>query len=235
MTERIDFGEFSEDLGAAIRGVIETADVARVISYDRATQTASVQPVTQRRELNPDTDESEYVDAEIINKVPVAFPQAGGFSITWDLNPGDDVLVVYVGRSVDEWAATGSANNQPADVRRQDVNDAIILAGVSSPQNPLSAVAEDAMVFGGPMFVFGPPATGTFLSRNDRVENELNALRDTVNDLVTAFNAHTHSVSGVTPGMGIVPSGGPVPIPTQIPASPAAPIGSTASDRVKGE
>ena len=68
----------------------------------------------------------------------------------------------------------------------------------------------------------------TEASRDDRVQDELKALRDTVNDLITAYNAHIH-VTTATVGTGPV---GVISATTSTATAPAA-VGETKSTTVK--
>lgn len=69
-----------------------------------------------------------------------------------------------------------------------------------------------------------------YLARADRVDNELAAIRSTLNSLITTFNAHGHIFAGFAPGGGSATTASPA-----TPASSAAPLNPTASDKIKGD
>lgn len=134
-----------------IRGELARAHVglpARVVSYDRTTQTAVVQPVIRGRYRTPEGESATYRMPQIAG-VPVAFPAGGGFSITWDLAVDDEVLLAICERSLDEWKAQGGDDVTARDRRRFDLSDAVAIPGLRSPGSPLVQVQDGAMVIAG--------------------------------------------------------------------------------------
>lgn len=94
-----------------------------VDSYDRATQTAQVTPAI----LDEVQDEDGVVveDPVPLRNVPVVF--AGG--LTYDLAPGDSVLLVFTSRRLDDWNAKGG-RVVAKDQRVQHRGDAIAIPGL---------------------------------------------------------------------------------------------------------
>ena len=129
-----------EAVKGSIFGLVHVSMPGVVVSYDRDSQTASVQPVLQARQVDEEGT-STALKLAPLGGVPVLFPQGSGglYSITWDLLPGDPVLLVFSERSLDEWKATGSTDIAPQDYRRFDPSDAVAWAGLSSPAAPLGA------------------------------------------------------------------------------------------------
>lgn len=105
--------------------LVNTAFPATVLSYDRATQRATVQPAVRTRLADGTTQAPPA-----IARAPVIFPGAGAASITWDLAPGDPVLLLVAQSSIDEWQARGGRDVVPGDPRRFDAADALVLPGL---------------------------------------------------------------------------------------------------------
>lgn len=143
-----------EILLTAIRSQIAQVNTClpgRIVSYDAATQTASVQLSVMFRRRDPATDEVVAYEPPIITGAPVAFPSAGAFSITWPLAKGDACFVHFASRSLDEWASVVADVHEPQDLRRFDLSDAIVEPALRSPASPIPAegYASGAMVLRG--------------------------------------------------------------------------------------
>ena len=187
----MDLTEVLELVIANAVGSINVALPAKVLSFDADKQTISAQIAVRANYADPDQDEDDedvLVPVKIppITNVPVMFPQGGGSSITWPLEKGDDVLLVFCDRSIDEWSSSGSGDNIPLFNRRHEWTDAVAYAGVRPVANPLEAdrLPDDALAL-------THKATqvrvgdGTFAVENQA--NELVAvLTDLVNTLTTA-------------------------------------------------
>lgn len=193
---------------------IHTQAPARIISYDAATQRATVQLLVDHAKQDEDQNTEQYQTTQIPN-VPVSFPSGGGFSITWPIDAGDEGWLEFSERSISEFKATKQKRYTPQSLRRFDLTDAIF-----RPENnrgKQATVRAGAMVFTGDLFVFGNKNVETFLARADKVEARLNAIE---NFLIT----HQHSVPAFGTTTGTVPPTGPTTFP-----------GDTAADKIKGE
>lgn len=124
---------------------IRTTIPAKVQSFDKDTQTATVRPAVQSYYFDVDEDEPAAYHPEPIANCPVWYPAGDGFSIRWPLTNGDDVLILVAERSIDEWAATGNSDAIPRDLRRFDLSDAIVLPGLRPPSNALSDFKGDGL------------------------------------------------------------------------------------------
>jgi hypothetical protein len=81
---------------------VHTALIAKVESYDAETQQVNVSPVLKRQVKTLDgTWVSEQLP--ILCNVPVLFPRAGGFFISFPIQPGDFVQLIFNEVSIDEW------------------------------------------------------------------------------------------------------------------------------------
>lgn len=193
---------------------MHTALPGVVVSYDQVTQTISAQVVIQSRYKQADGTLVAYTPP-VVSGIPVAFPAGAGWSITWPLEAGDPVVLVFAERSLDEWKATGNSASTPRHLRRFDLSDAIAIPGAQAPASPLDATAVDAtaMVIAGDLIKMGSSAATAWIALASLVDARLAAV-------VAAFNAHVHAT-----GIG----------PTLVPTVPLGAQATVASSKVKSE
>jgi hypothetical protein len=118
---------------------IHTAMPGHIVSYDPASMTVTVQIGLQA--LREMTDGSiQPVTIQPIRNVPVMFPTGGGHTLTFPIKPGDECLVIFTERSIDNWYQHGGLQ-QPNDYRMHDINDALCFVGIRSQPNVLGGGA----------------------------------------------------------------------------------------------
>lgn len=146
MIDATDFIELTKLISDRTKAKIRTAVPGVVRAFDPETQTATVQVAVAYAYLDPDAVEEvqRYIPRPITN-CPVIFPQGGGFSLRFPLEPGDDCLILVAERSIDEWAATGNAGVTPRDLRRFDLSDALVLPAPRPAARPLEDFRDDAV------------------------------------------------------------------------------------------
>lgn len=107
---------------------VHTAMPAEIVSFDAATQTASVQLCIERETV----DDIEPITQ--LGQVPVMVQGGGGFSVTFPVKEGDPCLVLFVERGMDNWYLDGGC--QPAQGRRtHHLSDAVCIPGLrTAPQ-----------------------------------------------------------------------------------------------------
>ena len=112
---------------------VYTATPATIVTFNTATQSATVQPILRARVQDPDTGETtpDTAPPPPIPNVPVLFPSGGGrqAAVTFPLAAGDPVLLVFSDRSLDEFKSTGRRDVTPQDPRRRSYSDAIAIPG----------------------------------------------------------------------------------------------------------
>lgn len=179
---------------------------ATVQSYDLATQRATVQAGVQLQLLDGTT-----ISEPVFADVPVAWPSAGGYSFHAPLAAGDEVLVVFAERSIDEWLAAGGYDRVANDTRRFSAQDAIAIPGLRSAPNALPANARPAGAVcvaaadgavrmeiraGGVVTIFANEVrlgddSAVALALANLVDSRLASIR-------TAYNTHVHTATGPT-------------------------------------
>ncbi|NOT72466.1 MAG: hypothetical protein HOP09_14690 [Hyphomicrobium sp.] len=209
MSATPSLAEVVSDAIAAARGGVNVSMPATVLTYDPARQVASVKPSISMRYLDASGVLSP-MSIGVVSNLPVLFPSGGGFSLTWDLVPGDQVLLVVCDRSLDEWKLTGAQENVPVDIRRFDFTDSVVVPSIRPITQPLApdAWATGAAVLKSSDVRLGSSLAADFVALSSKVDAALAAI-------VNAFNAHTHMLGNT---------------PTLVPSSllpPAAPTGAT--------
>jgi len=96
---------------------------AKILEYDYTKQKAKVQPA-----LNQKYNDGEVVKLPAIFNVPVIHPASGGASITFPVNVGDKVLLVFSEKSLEEWLQNGNQVT-PDDPRQNSLTDAVAHLG----------------------------------------------------------------------------------------------------------
>lgn len=185
---------------------IKVAIPARVERYDAALQQIDAQPLIKEAHF---IEDGSRVAAQlpVLCNLPVCFPGAGSFRVTFPINVGDTVLVVFSRSSLDVWLSEDGL----VDPLTDDANlaDAFAIPGLRSFKNPLSDVAGDAMVLGseGARIVIDDTSV-----RLNTTEGKLVALAEKVDQAIATLR--TFATTHIHP----TPSG---------PSSPAStPLGS---------
>lgn len=83
---------------------------ATVVSFDASARTCEVRPLT-RRPVTDEDDAVTFADPEPVANVPVLFPGGAGFSLAWDIEPGDVVLLAYLDFSPAGWRERGALSD----------------------------------------------------------------------------------------------------------------------------
>lgn len=115
---------------------LHTAMPAIVESFDAEKQLATIQPAIRRIFITRDGDKEILVpsDLPILINVPVIFPRGGGFSLTFPVKKGDECLLTFCERSIDNWHETGEVK-APGARRFHSLSDATAFVGLSSIPN----------------------------------------------------------------------------------------------------
>jgi hypothetical protein len=131
----------SPSLASVIRKALDLAAAGinvsvpgRIQTFDPSTGLASVKP--QIQDFYTDEDGNTIaVSVPVITSVPVQFPGAGGFRITFPVKAGDLCTLLFSDRSLAEWIdALGANEVTPIDVRRHSLTDAVALMGTGPGQ-----------------------------------------------------------------------------------------------------
>lgn len=188
---------FSAVMQAAVRDgtfPVNVAVSATVKSYNRTRQTVEVEAMVQpSRDLLDGS--REFVPFPVVRNVPVLWPASGVASLTWDLETGDEVLLIVRDRSHAEVRAGAALPTKPASGRRWSLIDAVAIPGLATRALDSSAVGANptlAMRAGKGLRV-GASTASKALALAEKVDAELTKI-------ATAHNSHTHTIPSGSSG-----------------------------------
>lgn len=102
---------------------LHTALPGEIVSYSHEDQRATVQPQLKRQYRD-----GSSIDIPRIEDVPVLWPRSKDAFLHFPLAPGDQVLLIFVERSIDRWKAVGGSVT-PSEKRRHAYSDAVAIPG----------------------------------------------------------------------------------------------------------
>jgi len=173
-----------------------------VVSYDKDTRTANIQPAVDRLlplADDPDTDVPEKLP--VLQGVPVCWPCGTNFAILGELSAGDPVLLVCQDRDISAWRDTGK-RSVPGDNSMHSWASAVAIPGLRADAGVLPTIPGDAAALA------------------SVVLQELQELRTAINQLAASYNLHAHAALGAPPSTLLTP----VPYVTSTPAEVASAI-----------
>ncbi|QHI29034.1 hypothetical protein AhaeINNSZ174_05900 [Acinetobacter haemolyticus] len=216
----LTINERSPDLLGIIKDAV-TAEVLRlwtslpceVVSYDPDAVTVEVKPLIRVPARTPDGG-IEMLEIPILQDVPVMFPCAGGFTITHPINVGDECLVSFSSRNIDNWWQSGGVQN-PFDTRHHDLSDGFAFFRPQSQDKKISGISTDSLEIrsddnatkiqitpGGIINFIGQKAVfhcDVEMKKSLTVDKVINSLTDVIAKTVSLLN---HITTGVTSGSG---------------------------------
>jgi len=218
---------------------VHTAMPGKVVSFDAVAQTVDVQPQIKHVIAG---ETSEAVDSyPVLRNVPVIYQRTAKVAMAFPLEAGDIVTLIFNEWAIDAFREKGEETH-PVDLDRHDLASAVALPG--GPYPAASPVAEtiDALIVGydggalvkiksdGSIEIGSSSGAKQYVALGTDTKAEISALRDAVDAIVTAYNAHIHittaTVSAGPPG---------VIAPTTSSATPPPVVGDVASTKVKAE
>ena len=114
---------------------------ARIVSFDPATKTASVE--IGLKMVNADDTQSEYPP---LVDCPCLFTRGGGFHLVHPYKAGDKGIVLFSDRCFDGWFQAGQVA-PPMDFRVHSMSDAYFIGGADCLDN-VSPIVSDAIFIG---------------------------------------------------------------------------------------
>jgi hypothetical protein len=145
-----DRRELLDDEEEALRIALEgnqagiwTALPGIVDSVNLDAQTVSVQPAIKGENLKPDGS-TVYVNLPILVDVPICWPRAGGYALTFPIKKGDEALVIFSSRCIDAWWQSGGIQKS-VDDRMHDLSDAFAILAPTSQPKKLPNVSADSV------------------------------------------------------------------------------------------
>lgn len=121
---------------------LRVAVPAVVTAFNAANQTVTVQPAVQESIYQNLVPTPTSIPA--LPGVPVMFPRAGGFTLTFPIVPGDECLVVFADMCINSWWGSGGTQNAQEERRRHDLSDGFALFGPWNSRRSLSGYSTSA-------------------------------------------------------------------------------------------
>lgn len=203
---RVAFEGMRADIWTALPGIVE--------AYDAELQTVKVQPAIKARVFSPNDDpplpgailEADNwwtVPLPVLVDVPVVFPGAGGYSLTFPIEAGDEVLLIFAARQMDNWWYQGGVQRQSL-LAMHDLSDAFAIPGPRSRPRAIPDVSTTTTQLrsddGSVLLELGPGEI-TVKAAAINLENVGSALKKLVNeDFKSTFDNHVHSTGGGNTG-----------------------------------
>lgn len=196
---------------------VRTCMPAKVVAVSDDRYTVDVEP--QIKQIIIDDDGNEVAqELPIIYSVPLGQMNAGGFSIALPVAIDDTVLLVFSELDIEDWQEKGGLQS-PLDDRRFHLSDAIAIPCLFPEPSKLGthATVADKLVLGSttesePRVVIasdkielGEEGSGDYVAVASKVKTELDALKVTVDNMVTIFDAHIHPASAGTTSATVTP------------------------------
>lgn len=116
----------------AMPGIVQSVDLTKM--------TCVVQLAIQGRFIDQ-AGNTNWTNISQISDVPIVFPSAGGFTITFPLAAGDEVLVVFAARCIDAWWQNGGYANKPLEFRMHDLSDGFAIPGPRSQPRKIASIS----------------------------------------------------------------------------------------------
>jgi len=141
-----DRREYLYDLEEGVRSAIEDylADMwkalpCQVTSVNLEAQTLEAQPLIQAK-VKQDDGTVLDVTLPLVVDCPIVWPRGGGYALTFPVAIGDEVLIIFSDRCIDQWWQSGEVSTQ-IDLRMHDLSDGFAILAPTSQPNKLSDVS----------------------------------------------------------------------------------------------
>lgn len=135
--------DLSEVLDSAKQDLLyrmNCVNVGIIQSFDAAKQTVSVRIAIKRiQSITPDNTRI-FSEHPVLLECPVFFPCGGGHTLTFPIAVGDECIVLFSDREIDNWMISGGVQ-PPSTMRAHDISDAIALVGIRSNPRALGSVS----------------------------------------------------------------------------------------------
>jgi protein gp138 len=192
----MDLTERYEDHHEAIRNALEshqqdiwTALPGIIVSFDPVALTAQVQPALTGLYTGPNLQQ-KWVNLPVLPDVPVVAPRGGQYAATFPITKGDECVVVFASRCIDNWWSQGGVQTQ-RELRMHDLSDGLCFVGPWSQKTKIknwSTTTAQLRTLDGTIYteVDAPNQKVRLVSGADYIEvdganNQINMLADTVN------------------------------------------------------
>lgn len=132
---------FESIFDALITGKINTVKVGEVTEFHK-TKPPRVSVQIAMKRLYEGADEAVMIP--ILEDVPVIYPGAGDWWLTYPIKKGSNVILLFNDRSIAEWLDQGGIV-EPLSTRKFSLSDAIAIAGILSDPDNFDSIDDDGI------------------------------------------------------------------------------------------
>lgn len=118
---------------------VGTSIPGHIISFDAGRQIAQVQIGIKRIDVN-----GKQFEAPPLIECPVYFMGGSQYFIEYQIDPGDECIILFSQRCIDGWVNNGGVANNPI-LRFHSFDDAMVLPGVRSQPNKITGHANNGV------------------------------------------------------------------------------------------
>jgi len=182
---------------------IWTALPGIITNIDFDAMTCEVQPSIQGTVVDENGNFTQ-VNLPLLLDVPIVFPSGGGFTITFPLAAGDEVLVVFSSRCIDAWWQQGDV--QPAmEARMHDLSDGFAIPGPKSQPNAIPGISDSKLQIrtdaGTTYFQIAATGKMNLVNATTDLLTVLSNLQSLLNTFMTTLAGFSGGTSPVTQAM----------------------------------
>lgn len=112
---------------------------AIIKSFDAAAQTITAEVAIMR------IVEGKNEAYPVLVDIPILVPSVQGFHITMPIKPGDECLLIFADRCIDNWFTSGGIQPQ-LEHRAHHISDGFALVGINSAPNAIPGYSASDMV-----------------------------------------------------------------------------------------
>ncbi len=132
---------FEDIFDALITGKINTVKIGEVTQF-HATKPPRVSVQIAMKRLYEGADEAVLIP--ILEDVPIVYPGAGDWWLTFPVVKGSNVVLLFNDRSLAEWLDRGGLV-EPMSTRKFSLSDAIAIAGILPDPNNFDSIDTDGI------------------------------------------------------------------------------------------
>ena len=133
---RLGHEHAAANLRVAIPGIIQ--------SFNEKQQTATVQPaITENIRIGQGG--AKPIQLPLLTDVPVFFPRAGGYCLTFPVKAGDECILIFSDMCIDGWWQSGGVCDQ-VETRRHDLSDAQAFLGITSVPRAVTGYSTNSLM-----------------------------------------------------------------------------------------
>lgn len=167
--ERVnEFPEMLESLADSRQSQMWTA-LPVIVEKDSEDGSKVTLKVAIKSSVRKSDGKIERKEMPLLEDVPIHFMGGGGATLTTPIKKGDEGLVVFASRSIDNWFQNGGVQ-QPFSARQHDLSDAMFIPGLRSEKRKLENYSKNTVQLrsdDGKTVVDMDPATGKVTVNSD--------------------------------------------------------------------